>query len=195
MANPGGWMLFVDGENFTIRAQELATQENLKLDVDQAHYLRDVFVWLPEFGRPVQCVYDWRLAPVEKPMGTRAYYYASVVGDDRRVVSVRRSLRALGFDPRVFKKPSGSQKSKGVDITLTKDVLSHAYEDHYDDAVLIAGDGDYVPLVEEVKRRGKRVYVVFFGGPGLGLAEELQLVADGFTDLSRHFVTQWRERK
>ena len=34
------------------------------------------------------------------------------------------------------------------------------FEDHYDVAVLIAGDGDYVPLVEEVKSLGKVVYVL-----------------------------------
>ena len=52
--------------------------------------------------------------------------------------------------------------------------------DNYDAAVLIAGDSDYVPLVEEVKRRGKVVYVGFFVGPKSGLSEELKLSSDGF---------------
>ena len=34
-------------------------------------------------------------------------------------------------------------------------------------AVLVAGDGDYVPLITEVKRLGKVVYVVFFNDYGL----------------------------
>ncbi len=187
-------MLFVDGENFTIRAQELAKQEGLKLDLDPAYYLRDVFAWIPEFSSPVQCVRDFRLFPVENTLGTRAYYYTSAVGDDDRIGGVRRSLRALGFEPRVFKKPSGSLKSKGVDITLTKDMLSHAFQDHYRDAVLIAGDGDYVPLVEEVKRFGKRVYVAFFAGAGFELSEELHLAADRFSDISTLFTERWRFR-
>ena len=57
--------------------------------------------------------------------------------------------------------------SKGVDIALTCDMLSHASHDNYDVAVLIAGDGDYVPLVDEVKRLGKLVHLVFFQSTGL----------------------------
>lgn len=103
-------------------------------------------------------------------------------------------MRALGFDPQVFKKSSNSPKSKGVDIALTKDMLSHAFQDHYTDALLIAGDGDYVPLVTKVKRFGKRVYVGFFAGAGLGRSEELRLVADVFVDLTGPFVNAWEER-
>lgn len=123
---------------------------------------------------------------------TRAYYYTSAVGDGDKITFVRRQLRALGFDPQVFKKPTGSAKSKGVDITLTKDMLAHAFQDHYDIAMLIAGDGDYVPLIEEVKRHGKNVYVCFFAEPGLGLAEEVRLVADRFFDFTNVFLETWR---
>jgi len=186
-------MLFVDGENLTLRAQDLAKQKGLQLDIDPVCYLRDVFVWFP-IWRPTSELYYHRVFPLENSLGTRAYYYASVVGDVEKVTAVRRNLRALGFDPQVFKKPSGAAKSKGVDITLTKDMLSHAFQDHYDDAVLFAGDGDYVPLVEEVKRRGKRVYVGFFEGNGLGLSEDLRLAADLFVDLTGHFVKLWQDR-
>jgi uncharacterized LabA/DUF88 family protein len=191
MSNAGGWMLFVDGENFTIRAQDLAKQNGFLLDADPIHYLRDVFVWLPN-SRPLRDI--WNIFPVATSLGTRAYYYSSVVGDDDKLMTVRPSLRHLGFEPRVFKKPTGAAKSKGVDITLTKDMLSHAFQDHYDDAVLIAGDGDYVPLVEEVKRQGKRVYVGFFEGPGCGLSEDLRLTADVFADVTYQFVDAWRAR-
>jgi uncharacterized LabA/DUF88 family protein len=100
-------------------------------------------------------------------------------------------LRALQFDPQVFKKDSGSAKSKGVDITLTKDVLSHAFFNNYDQAVLVAGDADYVPLIHEVKRLGKNVYVAFFG-TGFGLAREIPLVADMFFDFTETFFQVWR---
>jgi len=46
-------------------------------------------------------------------------------------------------------------------------MLSHAFLNNYDVATLIAGDADYVPLVEEVKRLGKVVYVLFFVSNGL----------------------------
>ena len=184
------WMLFVDGENFTIRGQELAKQEGLSLDADPRSYLKDVFLWFPTFDalNGIYANFSFSVAG----LGMRAYYYTSVTGDDDKVVTVRRSLRALGFDPQVFKKTSG--KSKGVDITLTKDMLSHAFRDHYQVAVLIAGDRDYVPLIEETKRCGKRVHVGFFDREGLGLAEEVKLVADLFVDLTEGFVRLWRAR-
>jgi hypothetical protein len=183
-------MLFVDGENFTIRAQELAKAESLLLESDPKHYLRDVFVWFP--GVPVITPYGLFPELPFRDHATRAYYYTSAVGDGDKIASVRQQLRALEFDPQVFKKPTGSAKSKGVDITLTKDVLAHAFQDHYDIAMLFAGDGDYVPLIEEVKRRGKNVYVGFFARPGLGLAEEVRLVADRFFDLTNVFLAAWQ---
>jgi hypothetical protein len=63
----------------------------------------------------------------------------------------------------VFTKQRGGEPSKGVDVTLTTALVSHAYRDDYDVAFLICGDGDYVPVVEEIKHAGKRVVVVFFG--------------------------------
>ena len=46
--------------------------------------------------------------------------------------------RALGssFPPEVFKRKREGEKAKGVDIALSKDLLSHAYLDNYDVAVL-----------------------------------------------------------
>jgi uncharacterized LabA/DUF88 family protein len=107
---------------------------------------------------------------------------------------VREAIWKLGFTPEVFRKDKSSQKSKGVDITLTKDVLSHAFMNNYDVAVLIAGDGDYVPLVQEVKRLGKGVEVLLFAGNGLGLNPELRLACDTFHRLDEFFIEQWQAR-
>ena len=51
--------------------------------------------------------------------------------------------------------------------------MTHAYQAHYDAAVLFAGDGDYVPLTQKVKRQGKNVVVCFFDG--YGIAEPMEL--------------------
>jgi uncharacterized LabA/DUF88 family protein len=56
----------------------------------------------------------------------------------------------------------------------------------------VAGDGDYVPLVDEIKRRGKNIHVAFFEGEGLGLNPELRLRADGFRPLEQPFEISWR---
>jgi uncharacterized LabA/DUF88 family protein len=92
-----------------------------------------------------------------------------------------------------FKKPRNRPNSKGVDIALAKDLLSNAFRDNYDVAVVVAGDGDYVPLVEEVKRLGKIVYVAFFRGKELGLNPELRIASDVFWPLDDTFAYKWGE--
>lgn len=148
------WMLFVDGENFTIRAQDIAKEKGLEL-IQGAYHEPDVYVW-PSLMFQVEIIINGLL----KKAPIRSYYYTSVVGDDNRVDEIKNSLWRIGFHPEVFKKTKG-RRSKGVDITLTKDVLSHAFLNNYDLAVLIAGDADYLPLINEVKRIGKLVYLVF----------------------------------
>jgi hypothetical protein len=53
---------------------------------------------------------------------------------------------------------------------------------------------DYLPLIDEVKRRGKTVCVALFTGDGLGLAPEVRLVADKFIDLTEPFTERWSRR-
>jgi hypothetical protein len=184
------WMLFVDGENFTIRAQKLAQARQHELAgglVGGKYYRRDCFVWYPGWGAGGRLNYQSDL-PLDD-YAIRAYYYTSLVGDEQVIGDVRARLWDLGFTPQVFKRGADQVKSKGVDIALCKDMLSHGFQNHYDAAVLIAGDGDYVPLVEEVKRQGKAVYLWFFEQEGLNPA--LRLAADRFYDLSKGFLATW----
>jgi len=183
-------MMFVDGENLTIRAQEYMARVGIDLPAGD-HFLKDIFVWIP--GREPNLIQQYLPWSLGESL-SRSYYYTSLVGDDEKLLSVRQHLRALHFDPQVFKRFSGQTKSKGVDITLSKDMLSHAFEDHYRSAVLVAGDADYVPLIDEVKRRGKNVYVAFFAEPSSGLSPEVRLRADGFWAIDDTFAALWRER-
>jgi uncharacterized LabA/DUF88 family protein len=123
----------------------------------------------------------------------RAYYYTSTVGDADKIRSVKQALWDIGFQPEVFKKPKQQDRTKGVDIALATDLLGNAYRDNYDAAVLVAGDGDYVPLVEEVKRLGKVVHVCFFREKGRGLSPDLRLASDPFWALEQGFVASWEQ--
>jgi hypothetical protein len=132
------WMLFVDGENLTLRAQKLAADKELPLR-EGTHFMRDCFVWLP--GVMASQALFQEATPIQD-QAVRAYYYTSLVADEAKRTSVREAIWNLGFTPQVFKKDRGQSKSKGVDITLTKDVLSHAFMSNYDVAVLVAGDAN-----------------------------------------------------
>jgi len=53
---------------------------------------------------------------------------------------------------------------KGDDIHLAIDMLTDAYENKYDKAILISGDGDFAPVVNYIKRKGKNVENYYFEG-------------------------------
>ena len=181
------WMLFVDGENLTIRGQKLcAAQPGLEL-TEGANYKRDCYIWFP--GAEASAVRFTVGSNRLRDHAMRAYYYTSLVGDYPVLTDVKNALRKIGFSPEVFKKDRREEKAKGVDIALTKDMLSHAFRNNYEIAVLVAGDGDYLPVVEEVKRLGKLVYVWFFAQEGLH--PDLRLAADYFKDISEDLVGSW----
>ena len=51
---------------------------------------------------------------------------------------------------------------KKVDIKIAIDVVSLAFEDAYDTAVLVTGDGDFLPVVKKVKELDKNVEIWAF---------------------------------
>lgn len=51
----------------------------------------------------------------------------------------------------------GYRTEKGVDVKLASHMLVFGFDNQYDVAVLVSGDGDFAPVVEEVQRLGKVV--------------------------------------
>src|SRR5437773_7232778 len=86
------WMLFVDGENLTLRAQQLAAERQLTLSRGPT-YDPDVYVWIPGVLPTQNIVPGARLGV--QGQGIRAYYYTSLVGDEQRIVSVKEALWTL----------------------------------------------------------------------------------------------------
>jgi len=179
-------MLFVDGENFTIRGQKLAADKDVKLEAGD-NYIKNTYLWIPGI-KATQNLVHRDIFPLQ-PQAVRAHYYASAVGDEPRLMEVSTKLWERGFTPHVFKKDKDSARTKAVDIKLTTDMLSNAFMNNYDVAVLFAGDGDYVPLLEEVARLGKQVHVMFF--PNHGMSPALRLASDTFHHIDDLFVEHW----
>jgi uncharacterized LabA/DUF88 family protein len=59
--------------------------------------------------------------------------------------------------------PSVPPYEKGTDVQLATDMLTHAFKNNYDVAVLVAGDNDFVGALQAVKDNGKNVEVALFG--------------------------------
>jgi hypothetical protein len=108
-------MAFVDGENLTIRAQNIQSEKGFTGFESGPYWLRDVFMWFPQVvlqsfqpssalrapeGPPA--LVSWNAVQKEP---VRAYYYTSVFGDSDllesgdpygRSASTRRCSRKAG---------------------------------------------------------------------------------------------------
>lgn len=63
---------------------------------------------------------------------------------------------------RLQPKPDGRKIEKGVDVKLAVDMLSKAWKNQYDIAILISGDADFVEVVQEIKDQAKHVELAVF---------------------------------
>jgi len=61
-----------------------------------------------------------------------------------------------------FLSNNGKYHEKGVDVKLAIDLLSGAYENIYDTAILVSSDSDLNPVVKKIKYLGKKVEYIGF---------------------------------
>ena len=116
----------------------------------------------------LQGLMDFACAFVADQMQTRrelcqvaaAHYYrgrlSASVAAHREVVEKERyfddMLSKLGITPHYL--PLVRDAEKGIDVWFALDVFDMAIRNSYDVAVLITGDGDFVPLLQKLNERG-----------------------------------------
>ncbi len=190
------YMLFVDGENFAKAGQRALVSAGIK-PVRGSAWRRDVLLWTPQSRArwPAIEPQSYRgvaggAAFVPQPDAElrRAYYYTSDTADEPAWTETRLQIRDLGFEPRLFKRRKG--RSKAVDVALASDVLMLGATRQYEVAAIVAGDGDYVPLIDSVKRLGLHVGVAFIAAD---TSPELRIAADEYTDLTEDLLDAWRK--
>jgi NYN domain len=166
--------VFVDGENLAMRYGEMLGGVPAP-PIMKDWYRPDVAVWVEG------------LSPPSSNISTRVirkYYFTSEQGADDKRTQTEEWLKSRGFEiPHVYRRDR-DRGSKQVDISLSVEMLMHAMRHHYEVAVLVAGDADYIPLVRAVQAEGKRVHLWFVSN---GLAPQLRRAADYFVDLDPYF--------
>jgi len=181
-------MVFLDAENLVFRYQAML-QEGWLPNNDVVH-IPDVLVWHPSMTQ----VFGYANVG-------RVYLYTSMVGDDAALRTMKRRIADITYEykyaiqdigtaqivPVVFKKQAKNHKSRQVDISITIDMMRFAHNPSIDLLVLASGDGDYLPLVQEVMRYGKEVYVGAFSS---GLAADLCHSVDEFFNLNKLFFVE-----
>ncbi|NPB06538.1 MAG: NYN domain-containing protein [Aquificae bacterium] len=138
-------MIFIDGSNVFHGLRAL----NVKIDYSKlVEFLRD--------GRTLVRAYFYTAVPQEKDVKKGSPEWESLQRQKRFLDE----LSFMGIKVKTAnlrKLPSGEMLEKEVDIMLATDMLALAFRDAYDTAVLVSGDSDFIHMVEEVQRMGKRV--------------------------------------
>ena len=178
---------FADGENIVLRYQDMIRDGRMP-DPGVIH-VPDILAWHPRITMH-------NLSDVG-----RISYYQTIAGDDTKVDEAHLKISQTGYQymaiagagrvkgngnlfPRLFKKVSKSTKTKSVDINIAVDFLRQTYSDNYQILLLVSGDSDYVPLLEEAGRQGKQIWVAAFSK---GLSKHIRFAADEFFDLDQYF--------
>jgi len=124
----------------------------------------------------------------------RTYYYnapRNKEDDEEKYKAQQRFFDALQKTPYLelklgrLEKRDGTLVEKGVDINLAVDMLRFAFQNTYDVAILISGDGDFASAVNAVKDLGKQVETVQFKS---GSSYQLRNVCDVVTYLDNEFL-------
>ena len=123
---------------------------------------------------------------VETAVGDRqliralAYVVATKTGEEKPFFE---ALTKLGIEIRVkdLQEYYGGIKKADWDVGIAIDAVKTA--EIVDVIVLASGDGDYAPLVEYLKNRGRRVEIIAFGK---STSSKLKEMADSFIDLDEN---------
>jgi len=145
--------IFIDGSNFYHSVKETSGLHDNEID----------------FAKMIETLRSKRLL-----IGTYYYnapldrgYNESIYWKQQKFFSELRKIPEFNLilcRMRKIKDPDGKTKFmvKGDDIYLATDMISLAYEDAYDTAIIVTGDGDFVPAIKKVQKLGKKVENAFF---------------------------------
>lgn len=169
--------VYVDNSNVWIEGMRVAAvNRGLAPDIQTAMLNGIQDAWAYDFGR----LYDVA-CPAGEAIGRSALFGSRPPPND----SLWNRARDNGFQVFVHDR-NVAGKEKKVDNHINTVMIEDSYEfmqTGRDKAVLVAGDGDFVPPVLSLRRRGLEVRVIFWSHA----SRELRQSASEFLDLDQHF--------
>ncbi|MGQ0834271.1 MAG: NYN domain-containing protein, partial [Gammaproteobacteria bacterium] len=170
--------LYVDNSNVWIEGQHVAAvTSGLAPDIWTAlEYRICDHNWRLDFGRLME------FAGGDKAQIGRAVLYGSRPPPND---SLWGAAKAKGFEVFVHDRSHWTGKEKKVDTQIATDITADSYElmdPKRDEITLVAGDSDYVPTVERLRKRGLRFDVCFWGQA----SAELRQACSNFVALDDH---------
>jgi uncharacterized LabA/DUF88 family protein len=167
-------MAFIDGSNLLV---ELGEQTTARFPADrpnQSHLILGAQTVTKALVEQIVA------GPVGPHQVLRRYWFGSVQGSDEDLLARKQWLRDQNYEAVLFRKKKGRDE-KGVDLAVAREMLMHGFNKNYQTAVLVAGDSDYIGLVQDLKRLGLLVVLAFYECSAL--SPELRLAADAFVAL------------
>ncbi len=131
----------------------------------------------------------------------RTYYYNVLRDPERNQQAYQDQQKFLGalYNVPYLEVRLGGAKmrgdvavEKGIDIMVATDMLQLGWDNRYDAAILVSGDGDFAYAAQAVKNMGKHVEIAAFPA---NLARELANVADDCELLTPAYFSDLWSRK
>jgi len=171
--------VYVDNSNVWIEGQRLsAVKKGLARNAREAMERKVVAPWSYDFGRLYELA-----CPAGRKIGRSILFGSRPPAND----SLWQRAKDGGFQVTALDR-NAANKEKKVDTSLTQmindDFIDHMKPARGDMIVLVAGDGDFVPTIVSLRRRGIRVRVVFWRH---ATSHELRDAADEFVELDPYF--------
>ncbi len=146
-------IIFIDGSNFYHSVKETFDLHDNQID------FRKLIEALRE-GRLLVGVYYYN-ASLDRGYNEEVYWKQQKFFSELKTIP---GFHVVLANMRKIRKPDGTLEFtvKGDDILLGVDMVSFAYEDSYDTAILVSGDGDFAPAIKRIQKLGKKAENAYF---------------------------------
>ena len=173
-----GYYVFVDNSNVWIEGKFLSAVKNgMAENILDAHQNKvSDTTWKMDFGKLLECVVDGKLEEVKE---------AVIVGSKpTQKDSLWKAMERAGFKVETQQR-NASNREKKIDTGIVQKINRKLYKESEegDTFVLVLGDSDYVPVIEDIKEEKRKVKVAFWDNA----AGEIISAADEYLNLNESF--------
>ncbi len=146
-------IIFIDDSNFYHSLKDLHDVHHNEIDFKK-------LIDLLKGNRLLIGVYYYN-APLDRNYNEEVYWKQQKFFSGLRNIP---GFHVILTNMRKTRKPDGTFEFsvKGDDIHLGIDMVSYAYENLYDTAILVSGDGDFAPAVRRIQKLGKKAENAYF---------------------------------
>ena len=159
-------MVFVDFQNFSINMNKYYTTEKLEKPLIEYSKLSRMLVKKVELDNAeLMKTFVFGYKPVQELLQLPQYYktyqwltnlnkapYIEVIEGEQVIRKRNKNTEININDPSTY-----ITEEKGTDINIAVNMISKAYTNAYDIAILVSGDTDYVPVIKQLHNLGKIV--------------------------------------